>query len=122
MGVVVSDVLSPADVLDRMTEAYSRGDFDAGMALIDPAAIDHSAPGGPSNDLAAWRGRWEAALAAVPDVRVDVEQVLVDGDMVARRLRTFGHRDGKPFALRGMDMVRVRDGKLVEHWAFATEE
>ena len=118
----MSDDLTPAEVLDRMTEAYRRGDFDAGMALIDPAAIDHSAPGGPSNDLAAWRGRWEQAHAAMPDVRVDVEQVLVDGDMVARRLRSHGHRDGRPFALRGMDMVRVRAGKLVEHWAFAVEE
>jgi SnoaL-like polyketide cyclase len=26
---------------------------------------------------------------------------------------------GAPFEARGLDMVRVRDGQLVEHWAFA---
>ena len=55
----MSDVLSPAEVLKRMTDAYNRGDYDAGLALFHPEAIDHSAPGGPSSDLAAWRGRWE---------------------------------------------------------------
>jgi predicted ester cyclase len=112
----VSDDLTPAEVLDRMTEAYNRGDVDTGIELIDPAAIDHSAPGGPSSDRAAWRGRWERARAEVPDMRVEVEQVLVDGDMVARRLRSRGHRDGQPVEVFGMDMVRVRAGKLVEHW------
>jgi ketosteroid isomerase-like protein len=118
----MGDVLSPAEVLDRMTDAYNRGDYDAGMALFDPQAVDHSAPGGPSSDLAAWRARWERSRAEVPDLRVEVEQVLVDGDMVARRLRTSGHRDGRPVAMRGMDMVRVRDGRLVEHWAVALAE
>jgi ketosteroid isomerase-like protein len=115
----VSDVLSPAEVLEQMTDAYNRGDYDAGLELIDPQAIDHSAPGGPSSDLVAWRGRWEQARADVPDLQVEVEQVLVDGDMVARRLRTRGLRDGQPVEMRGMDMVRVRDGRLVEHWAVA---
>jgi hypothetical protein len=26
---------------------------------------------------------------------------------------------GAPFETHGLDMVRVRDGQLVEHWAFA---
>jgi predicted ester cyclase len=118
----VTDHLTPAEVLSRITEAYNRGDFDTGIALIHPQAVDHSAPGGPSSDIAAWRGRWVAARAAVPDLTVDVEQVLVDGEMVARRLRTRGHRDGRPVGMVGMDMVRVRDGKLVEHWAVALPE
>jgi predicted ester cyclase len=115
----VSDDLTPAEVLDRMTEAYNRGDYDTGLELIDPAAVDHSAPGGPSSDLVAWRRRWEASRAEMPDLHVEVEQVLVDGDMVARRLRSRGHRDGQLIEMFGMDMVRVRGGKMVEHWAVA---
>ncbi|MCO1654271.1 nuclear transport factor 2 family protein [Pseudonocardia humida] len=64
-------------------------------------------------------GRTAGGGDAVPDLTVDVGQVLVDGDMVARRLRSHGHRDGRPVELRGTDMVRVRDGKLVEHRAVA---
>jgi predicted ester cyclase len=26
---------------------------------------------------------------------------------------------GERFEIKGMDMVRVQDGRLVEHWAFA---
>ncbi len=116
----MTDDLTPAEVLSRMTDAYNRGDFDAGMALIHPDAVDHSAPGGPSSDVAAWRRRWDAARAAMPDLTVEVEQVVVDGDVVARRLRSRGHRDGRLVETVGMDMVRVRGGQLVEHWAVAT--
>jgi ketosteroid isomerase-like protein len=115
----MSSNLSPAEVVRLMTDAYNRGDFDSGMALIHPQAVDHSAPGSPSSDVAAWRARWEAARADITDLTVEVEQVLVDGDMVARRLRTRGHRDGKPVEMTGLDMVRIQDGRLIEHWAAA---
>jgi hypothetical protein len=46
-------------------------------------------------------------------------QVVADGDLGARRLRSRGHRDGRPVEIVGMDVVRVRGGLLVENWAVA---
>ncbi|MGH3172016.1 MAG: ester cyclase, partial [Trebonia sp.] len=51
-----------------------------------------------------------------------------DGEWVARRFTIRGTHTGdffgqpptgQRFEVWGMDMVRVRDGQLVEHWAFA---
>ena len=51
-----------------------------------------------------------------------------DGDWVAHRYTIRGTHTadlfgqpptGQRFEVGGMDMVRVRDGQLIEHWAFA---
>jgi ketosteroid isomerase-like protein len=108
---------TPSEVVQQMTAAYNRGDIDAGIALIADDAVDHSPADCPSIGPAAWRDRWIAARAAAPDVVVRVEQVVEQGDMVARRLRISGHRGGQAVDSTGLDMVRVRGGYLVEHWA-----
>ena len=51
-----------------------------------------------------------------------------DGDWIAHRYTIRGTHTGdflgqpptgQRFEIIGMDMVRVRDGQLIEHWAFA---
>lgn len=118
--------LRPGDVVRGVTEAYIAGDLDRGLEFIAPDAVDHSSfagtvPGvaGTVLGLDAWRKRWEAMRAEVPDLKVTVERTVEAGDTVARLLTTRGTRDGQVFELSGMDIVRVRDGRIVEHWAVA---
>ena len=56
------------------------------------------------------------------------EHRMEDGDWVAHRYTIRGTHaadlfgqppTGQRFEVGGMDMVRVRDGQLIEHWAFA---
>jgi len=63
--------------------------------------------------------------AAFPDLRVGVEDVLGEEDRVVARTVTEGTHTGsfmghaptlRRFRADGLDMFRVRDGKLVEHW------
>jgi predicted ester cyclase len=61
---------------------------------------------------------------ALPDLHVEVHDILADGDRVATRKTFHGtvpillRRSGKrrPVAIGIMDIVRVRDGQIVEHW------
>jgi len=109
--------LSPAEVVERMTAAFNSGELDAGVTLIHPEAIDHAPVDGPFQGPEAWRERWASTRAAMPDLVVEVEQVVTQGEMVARRLHLTGHRSGQIIDTLVLDMVRVRDGLLVEHWA-----
>jgi predicted SnoaL-like aldol condensation-catalyzing enzyme len=53
------------------------------------------------------------------DVSVTVENNLASGDFSTNRytLRATDASSGRSCEVTGLDMIRVRDGKLVEHWA-----
>ena len=64
-------------------------------------------------------------LSAFPDIRVDVEATIVQGDQVVVRWTASGTHAGeglgcpatqRPVTMRGMTWLVVRDGKLVEGW------
>jgi len=64
-------------------------------------------------------------LAAIPDLRFDVEDMVSEGDNVVVRWRAggthdgdgFGHEPtGRPISVRGITWHRYRDGKMVEGW------
>jgi predicted ester cyclase len=59
---------------------------------------------------------------------VTTEHSVENGEWVANRYTIRGTHTGdffgqaptgERFEIRGMDMVRVRDGQVIEHWAFA---
>jgi len=65
---------------------------------------------------------------AFPDLRVEIEDIVAEGDRVAVRARWTGtHRGPLPmmpfpatnrvFAFTGMVFWRIRDGEIVERWA-----
>jgi predicted SnoaL-like aldol condensation-catalyzing enzyme len=116
-----------ADVHRRLVELYrgllATGQFDAGLALIDPDVIDHR--GGTDGDhrgRSAWRQKWERLAAGgygVTDMSVTIEQNVAAGDISVNRYTSRGTdpATGRSYAVTSMDMVRVRDGRVVEHWA-----
>ena len=124
---VQPELARPADVHRRLVELYPQllatGQFDAGLALIDPDVIDHR--GGTDGDhrgRAAWRQKWERLAAGGYDVTgmsVTVEQNVAAGDISVNRYTSRGTdpATGRRYAVTSMDMVRVRDGRVVEHWA-----
>ncbi len=66
-------------------------------------------------------------MAAFPDTRFDIEDIIADGDMVAIRGTASGtHKGGelwgipptgKRFAVEQVHWLRVAEGKVAEHWA-----
>jgi ketosteroid isomerase-like protein len=83
--------------------------------LVDIIAEDCVMEGtGPAPDGNVWKGYDEClagwqALATEPSIRFEVEHVDVDGDRSVIRWRIIGAEN-----YRGVNLMRVRDGKIVE--------
>jgi predicted ester cyclase len=120
----MTDVPGPAAVLRAMGRARGRGDFEAALLFIAPESLDQ----GERVTRKDWRRKWESMRDASPDLEIVTEQSVAEGEWVAHRYLLRGTHTGDlfgqpptgaPFEARGLDMVRVCDGQLVEHWAFA---
>jgi predicted ester cyclase len=68
---------------------------------------------------------WRKFHSAFPDIVIDVERAVSQGDMVAVHCHLTAKHTGddlgiqathKPIDMWGMGMARVRDGKIVEAW------
>lgn len=123
--------LSPADIasLTQPVDAFYGFWTNGSHALLDRAVsrefTDHTLPPGrpqgPSGPAAASK----AFLAAVPDLRVSVEQQLIVGDRVVSHLRFQGHfsgeftghqGQGQPVDFIATDILRVRAGRITDNW------
>ncbi|MFJ6835408.1 ester cyclase [Streptomyces sp. NPDC091209] len=115
----------PGEIHRRIVESYAQileGRLEVALTLIDPEVVDHR--GGTQGDhrgREAWREKWErmSAASAFHDVSVTIEQNVVSGDTSVNRYTSRGtHTDsGRRYEVLSMDMVRVRNGRIVEHWA-----
>ena len=93
--------------------------------VLTPGYVAH-APGLPDPlDLEAWSQFTAAFVEAFPDLRLTVEDILSEGDMVAARVAFRGtHRGefqgipptGKEVAFSSIEIDRMVDGKVAEHW------
>ena len=113
-------MLTPAEVHKLGVELYNAGRYEQGYERVDPDVVDYSG-GVERRGIDAWRAaRGESGWAAdFENLSVTVEQNVAAGEFSVNRYLTRGRhkKSGKEFAVLGMDMIRVRDGKIVEHWA-----
>ena len=113
----------PATVVAAIIAAREADDLDTSLSFVAPASLDQGRP----STRADWRAKWEAMRAGIPDLTVTTEHRVEQGEWVSHRYLLRGTSTGTlfgqptatgPFEIHGLDMVRVRDGLLVEHWAF----
>ena len=66
-----------------------------------------------------------AFVSAYPDLHIDVEDTIVEGDKIAARCKVTGKHGGEGIGLAptnknveftGIAIVRVQDGKIIEAW------
>jgi predicted ester cyclase len=107
--------------------AILAGDYDESLPLIHQDVVDHR--GGAAGDHVgkdAWRAkyRWLRERSDICDVSVTVEQTLSVGDISVNRYTSRGTdpRTGRRFAVTSMDMIRVVDGQIIEHWALQDQQ
>jgi predicted ester cyclase len=64
-------------------------------------------------------------LSAYPDLKITVEDTVIEGDKIAARCRVTGSHEGhgigvaptnQPVEFTGMTIVKVKDGKIIEAW------
>jgi ketosteroid isomerase-like protein len=107
------------EVIERFNEAFNRHDVDAVMALMTDDVIFDSTGPAPDGELyegaAAVRAFWERFFASTPGAWFDAEDVFAGGDRCTVRWRfTFDKRDPDSGHVRGVDVFKVRDGKVAE--------
>jgi len=107
------------ELMDRFTSALNSHDLDAVLALVTDDIVFESTS--PPPDGARYDGRdavgrvWGQMLETTPRARFFVEEQFSDGSerAVVRWRYDWGHG-----YVRGVDIVRVRDGRLAESLAY----
>jgi predicted ester cyclase len=123
------------NVAEAFAAALSAHDIDAFAALFadDYAQHQHSAaaPPPPAGMTAkqATRAYFAARIAALPDLRVTAEPVVVAGDFLAANFTYGGTHTGAPYfgvppsgraiSFNSCDILQVRDGLIIAHWGAA---
>jgi hypothetical protein len=113
-GVSAGDALS---VVEAFGATWAAHDLDAALAMItDDCVFDATGPapdGTPCVGLDAIRAAW-APIFDDASSRFQVEDTIVAGDRVVQRWR-YSFDGGH---VRGVDLFRVRDGKVAEKLAY----
>jgi ketosteroid isomerase-like protein len=116
------DDASTLDLIRRFNEAFNRHDVDAIMALMTPDCVFDSTRPAPDGERLVGQDRirafWEAFFNRSPSARFDEEEIFAAGDRCVVRWRYGWIRDGEPGHVRGVDVFRVRDGKVAEKLSY----
>jgi steroid delta-isomerase-like uncharacterized protein len=110
----------------RMYDLINAGDIDGFASHLADDFVEHEETPGLAPTKDGVKAFFRMQLAAFPDLRMDVEDVVADGDKVVARVRyTATNRGafmGMPATGRGVaveliDMFRFgADGLVHEHW------
>jgi predicted ester cyclase len=119
----------------RILGAYSArmaaGDYDAVFDTFAPGFRSHVTsrvtPDAAAGDIRPHeRTYWAAARAAFPDMKFSVNLLVESGDLIVSNWTIEGTHTGAPFfcvapsgqsvTINGTAILRMRDGKVVEHW------
>jgi steroid delta-isomerase-like uncharacterized protein len=112
-------------VIVRWLAAGDRGDVDAFDALMHPDAVIHAPRGLSTDSREAEKGVWRDALAAMPDLRHEVQEVIVEDTTEVARvvvtgtlLRDFAGvpGDGRRLRMDQAVICHLHDGKIMEGW------
>lgn len=114
------------DVVFKFYEAViERADHDAAEHLLAPEVVIHDPMQGTARGLAAFHQMAELFRTAFPEQQVRIEQVVTEGDFVAvlhtHQATNTGPFLGKPptgktVAVSGIELFRLREGRIVEFW------
>ncbi len=109
-------------------EVWNKGRADAIVEMFDENGIAHGLSDDPSKpikgptDFTPFHTTFRAAF---PNMIINVDDMVAEGDKVAARCSVRGKHEGEfrgraatqaPVAFTGMTIVRIRDGKIVEAW------
>ena len=114
--VATNTASSTAEVIERFNEVFLSHDPSALAALISPDCIIEKITPAPDGDQCVGRDECVALwteIATAPGAHFDLEDVSVAGERAIIRWR-FWRSDAKNDSVRGVNLMRVRDGLIVE--------
>lgn len=107
-------------------DAINSGRLDAFDHLIAEDFIEHEGfPGLPTRGPEAPKAALGLFLTAFPNLRMEADDILADGDKVAVRGTMSGTHQGEfmgipgtnnNFKIQFIDIIEIQDGKATQHW------
>jgi ketosteroid isomerase-like protein len=113
---------STLSVIHRFNEAFNKHDVDAVMELMtDDCVFENTNP--PPDGMrfqghGAVRNNWIHFFEKNPDARFEAEEIIALGDRCVVRWVYRKRKEGRDWHLRGVDIFRVRDGKVAEKLSY----
>ncbi len=110
-------------VVAEFWAATDRRDVDAMMALMtDDCVFESTAPapdGGRYEGAEAVREQWQRLFDETTEPEFHTEEMFVSGDRAVVRWRyTWRDPNDSPGHVRGVDVIRIRDGKIAEKLSY----
>ena len=109
-------------IIQKFNAAFNKHDADAVMANMTEDCIfenTNPAPDGSRYDgAAAVKAYWVKFFINNPDAYFEVEDMIASGDRCVVRWIYRKTKEGKPWHLRGVDIFKVRDGKVAEKFSY----
>jgi ketosteroid isomerase-like protein len=110
------------EAVQRFNAAFNLHDVDAVMAVMTEDCLFENT--NPPPDGARYTGQgevrayWAKFFHGSPDAVFEAEEMVAFGDRCVVRWIYRKTKDGQPWHLRGVDVFRVRDGKIAEKLAY----
>lgn len=105
-----------------ITRAFNEQKFDVLEKYFDPVYVEHQF--GLKPTLQGLQEDIESLHRSFPDFKLTIEETIIDGDklwarMTARGTNTggfMGPPNGKSFLASVVDIIRFKDGRIIDHW------
>jgi steroid delta-isomerase-like uncharacterized protein len=116
--------------LTKFAEAVNTGKFDLFKDTVSSDSIDHDPARPQVPGPEGYRFVFEGLRGAFPDLRVTLETLVADEDSVAIAYTLTGTQNGplmgraptgKSMKIRGVQISKFKDGKMVERWGSSDE-
>lgn len=110
-------------------EVIEQGNLDSFKQLMDNDFINRTAPITANGADGMWNTFSNILRPAFPDLTVEIYEQIAEDDKVVTRKAIIGTHKGKLFDILPtgqrikidvIDIVRVKDGKYIEHWGINT--
>jgi len=118
-------IMDPRELVTRLhSELFASGDLATLDRFFAPDVVSHDMPPGFPQGIEGVRRFFQSFHDAFPDISVRVDEIVVEGDRAAIATTIVGTHDGellgiaatgRRVAITGIDLVRVQDGRIVEH-------
>jgi ketosteroid isomerase-like protein len=118
---------TPAAVAATYFDALGRGDVPTAMAQLSEAVVWHQ----PGSNRFSGDHVGVAGVGTLLGAMMEASQrsfqlavtdpAMINGDLVAVPVRFSGHREAMSMDMAGVDLLKVRDGKIVEVHLFSED-
>jgi steroid delta-isomerase-like uncharacterized protein len=116
--------------LTKFAEAVNTGKFDLFNEVVSVDNVDHDPAPGQVQGPEGYRVFFSGLRNAFPDLKVAPETIVADDDSIAFAYTITGTQNGslmgvpptgKKIKIRGMQISKFKDGKMVERWGSSDE-